>query len=202
MKSILTNDNFYIELDENKITINYDNLIFSKDIELSELGFCKSYKDIEENIYELIDSNNFHISNSINSETEYINIELYIYIGNNRIDYILEIPQIKKKEYLYTELLGVYELLCSELVRLINNTRFYGRIKGNDLYKNKLLMWLEQDDIKSFVKWYNQLINEKIECYLYDNNDNKLSDIEKYKLFYIISKIAESKNEKIIIAGL
>jgi hypothetical protein len=202
MKSILTNDNFYIELDENKITINYDNLIFSKDIELSELGFCKSYKDIEENIYELIDSNNFHISNIDNSETEYINIELYIYIGNNRIDYILEIPQIKKKEYLYTELPGVYELLCSELVRLINNTRFYGRIKGNDLYKNKLLMWLEQDDIKSFVKWYNQLINEKIECYLYDNNDNKLSDIEKYKLFYIISKIAESKNEKIIIAGL
>ena len=63
-------------------------------------------------------------------------------------------------------------------------------------------MWLEQDDIKSFVKWYNQLINEKIECYLYDNNDNKLSDIEKYKLFYIISKIAESKNEKIIITGL
>lgn len=202
MKSILTNDNFYIELDENKITINYDNLIFSKDIELSELGFCKSYKDIEENIYGLIDSNNFNISNIDNSETEYINIELYIYIGNNRIDYILEIPQIKKKEYLYTELQGVYELLCSELVRLINNTRFYGRIKGNDLYKNKLLMWLEQDDIKSFVKWYNQLINEKIECYLYDNNDNKLSDIEKYKLFYIISKIAESKNEKIIITGL
>ena len=198
MKSILTKDNFYIELDDNKISINYNNLLFSKDIKLSELNFCKSNKDIEENIYELIDSNNFNISSiDIDDKSEYINIELYIYIGNNRIDYILEIPQIKKQENLYMELPGIYELYKNELVKLISNIRFYGRIKGNDLYKNDLLMWVEKDNIKLFINWYNQLINEKIECYLYNNKDNKLSDKEKYKLFFIISKVAEYKNEKI-----
>ena len=199
MKTILTNDNLYFELDQNKINIYYNDLLFSKEIELSELNFCNSNEDIEGYIYSLIDSHNFHIPTYINRDTEFITIELYIYIGQNRKDYIINIPGIKKND-LYKELEdNNYDLYKNKLIRLINNTSFKNCRYGCDLYKDTLITYLEKDDIKSFVSWYNSFINEKIELQLYyKNTDNNLSNKDKYNIFYIVNKLAEYKDCKLI----
>ena len=138
-----------------------------------------------------------------------------IYKQINKLNKLVEEQEKKIQELSVKINKQEYITIKTELIKIFENNKLYilGDRKSPTPYKEYILKYLECDDVDNLYKWYNNYINEKIECKIYidkgklDSRIPKeyynpeyicLSEIEKYRLFNLFNDLFKSKNINII----